>query len=326
MRGRILFIVSVLAFVALVPLVYWALFERGLAVSTPISPAPMPPSGLSAEIVEASPEAAPLALSVTDLQGQVEIIRGDKETWSAAEEGMVLAAKDRIRTLQDSQATLSMPGVFSVRLRPKSEFKVRRLAEKAFRFLLQQGMIAADVVDDPEHLFEVAASSAVATTRGGAFRMNVNQDGLVAIGTSRGSVDLEAEGRVVQLRSGYMTRVERGKEPADPIRIPKQLFLKVHWPSKRDRSSRKLALEGKTEVGARVQVGGATVEVDGQGRFHTVVALSEGINRLDVVAEDVGGNRRRRRSPRYKVDTRADGFRIDTSPEMWEKRVKPNGG
>ncbi len=325
-RGRILFIAAVLAFVAIVPLVYWALFERGLSVSTPSSPPPVAPVGLSAEIVEQVPEAAPVALSVTALQGKVEITRGGKGGWAVAEEGMVLAAKDRIRTLADAQATLSMPGVFSVRLRPESEFRVRHLAEKAFRFLLEEGMIAADVIEDPDHLFEVAASTAVATTRGGSFKMNVNQDGLVAVGTSRGTVDLEAEGRVVQLKRGYMSRVERGKVPEDPIRIPNRLFLKVRWPSRRDRSSRQLAVKGKTEAGARVKVAGVTVEVDAAGEFHTVVALKEGANRVEVVAEDVGGNKRRRRSPRYQVDTRSDAFRIDTSPEMWEKRGGPDGG
>ncbi len=322
MKGRILFIVAVVVFVALVPVVYWVLFERGLAVSTPAGPAPMAPRELEVRLAERELEPAPMALSVAELQGRVEITRGEPERWQAAEEGMVLAAKDRIRTQRDSRATLAMPGVFSVRLTAESEFEVRHLAEDAYRFLLEHGMIEADVIDDPERLFEVAASAAVATTQGGSFRMNVNREGLVALGTSRGSVDLESGGKVVQVREGYMALVERGKAPEDPIRIPRRLFLKVRWPARSDLSSRKLTVSGRTDRGARVRVEGVTVEVDSRGRFRTLVTLREGVNRVKVESEDVGGNDSARRSPKIQVDTRADQFQIETSPGMWEKRRK----
>jgi hypothetical protein len=323
MRGRILFIVAVVVFIALVPAMYWVLFERGLSVSSPSSQPPLAPTGLEAELVDESPEQAPLALSVTDLEGEVQITRGEGGQWRSAEVGMVLAAQDKIRTLIGSQATLSMPGVFSVRVNPQSEFKVRKLAENAYRFLLSEGMIAADVMDDPDRIFEVNASTAVATTRGGAFRMHVNEAGLVALGTSRGTVDLEAGGKVVQVQSGYMARVQRDKVPEDPIRIPKNLFLKVQWPSKRDHAKRKLQVAGRTDPGARLRVDGLTVEVDPRGRFKTVVALREGLNRVRVEAEDVGGNQNRLESPTLKVDTRGDGFQINTSPEMWKKQGRP---
>ena len=325
MKGRIFFVGAVIAFVAVVPTVYWLLFERGLSVSGPSSPAPAAPLGLTVKLIEQVDDPAPMALSVTELEGSVEITRAGKADWRRAEEGMVLAAQDRIRTLLGAKATLAMPGVFSVKLSQESEFKVRHLAQNAYRFLLEQGMIAADVLDDADHIFEVASSTSVATTRGGQFRMHVNGEGLVAVGTSRGTVELESSGKVVQIREGFLALAERGKAPRDPIQIPNQLFLKVRWPSKTDRSKRTLSVAGKTDPGARVQIDGVTVEVDSSGNFRALKGLKEGSNRVRIQAKDVGGNGAKARSPIFKVDTRADGFKIDTSPEMWEKRKRENG-
>jgi len=327
MRGRILFIVAVVAFVGVVPLVYWALFERGLSVATPTSPAPRPPAGLEVELVDPPQEQAPLALSLTEIDGQVEITHGQQGGWQAAELGMVLAARDRIRTRIDARATLAMPGMFSVRLMPDSEFLVRQLAENAVRFLLDEGMISADVRYDPEQLFEVAASSAVATTRGGRFRMHVDQTGSVVVGANRGTLDLESGDEVVQVREGFQARAEAGRPPQDPIRIPNRLFLKVSWPRRRDLSARKLALAGRTVPGARVRIDGVTVEVDARGNFRTLVALEEGRNRVRVESSDMAGQRAVERSPPIRVDTRGDSFEIRTSPQMWQKRLRrPRGG
>ena len=318
MRGRVLFFVSVLVIIGLVPLVYWILFEYGLSVAVRRSPGPQAPQALKVELVEQTPS-IPLTLSLTHLAGQVEISDG-QGGWKLAEEGMVLSAQDSIRTQMHSHATLAIPGFFSVLLQPQSDFRVRMLAENAYRFLLEQGMLTADVMDNTNNLFEVAASTAVARTRDGRFQVRVDKRGLVSVGTTRGNVDLEASGKVVQVKAGFLARVEKGKTPRDPIQIPKQLFLKVRWPTRTVISDRKLVVAGRTEPGARVQVDGILIEVDRSGRFHSVVALREGINRVSVESIDVGERNTVVKSPRFRVDTKADQFQIKTSPDMWKKR------
>ncbi len=322
MRARLMFTLAIIGFLALVPLVYWNLFEQGLSVSQPAGPIPMAPSGFRVELInEKIPEPSPIAMSVTEINGRVEVKNGEKDQWKLAEVGVVLAAKDRIRTLMNSQATLSMPGVFSVRLKSESEFKVRKLADNAFKFLLKEGMISADVMKDPQRTFEVSSGKeVVASTSGASFSMNVSKKGLVSLGTTNGEVDLSSMGKVVKIRRGYQAKVESGKAPSDPILIPKKLFLRVRWPNKRDLARRRLVVSGETSPGSRVSVSGVVVEVDARGRFKTVVALKEGNNRLRVEAENLAGLKKKKRSPPIRVDTKADRFLIKTSPEIWKKK------
>ena len=315
MKGRIFFIIAIVAFVAVVPLVYWLLFERGLSVTeTP------PPPDASVDAGEEQPP-LPMALSITGLDGKVDHSREGRE-WKPAEIGMVLEPKDRIRTADDARATLTKPGMFNVELDSGSNLEVKELEEKVSKFMLEEGMISADVVNNPDKIFEVEAAESVARTTGANFKMTVNNKGLVALGTMKGRVNVEAEGKVIQVDEGFMTKVIKGKTPQDPIKIPSALLLKVRWPKQRELSKRKIVVAGKTKPGARVKIDGRVVPVGNRGRFRQVVALKEGANKLKVESYDVGGNTTTKESPKLFVDTRPDGFNIQTSPDMWEKKKK----
>jgi hypothetical protein len=322
MKGRLIFSLAIVVFLALVPLVYWNLFEHGLSVSQPIGQVPKAPAELKVELLnDEIAEPAPIAMSVTEINGKVEIKSDSQQGWKSAEVGVVLGASDRIRTMLGSQATLSMPGVFSVRLREESDFKVRKLADNAFKFLLKEGMISADVIQDSERIFEVSSDrNVVASTNGASFSMNVSHSGLVSLGTTSGEVAVASMGKVVKIKNGYQVQVQNGKPPADPIKIPNKLFLRVRWPKKRDLSRKNIVVSGETNPGSRVNVSGVVVEVDSKGRFKTVVALREGKNRLKVEVESLDGRKKQKRSPAIRVDTKADRFQIRTSPEMWEKK------
>jgi hypothetical protein len=314
MRGRIFFIIAIVAFVAVVPLVYYLLFERGLSVETMQLP------DASVDAGEEQPP-LPMALSIIELDGKVDHSREGKE-WKPAEIGMVLEPKDRIRTADDARAVLTKPGMFKVELDSGSNLEVKELEEKVSKIMLEEGMISADVVNNPDKIFEVEAVESVARTTGANFKMTVNKKGLVALGTLKGSVNVEAEGKVIQVDQGFMTKVVKGKTPEDPIKIPSALLLKVRWPKDRELSKRKIVLAGRTQPGARVKIEGKVVPVGNRGRFRQVVALKEGANKLKVESYDVGGNTTTKESPRLFVDTRSDSFDIRTSPDMWEKKKK----
>jgi hypothetical protein len=314
MRGRIFFIIAIVAFVAVVALVYYLLFERGRSVETMQLP------DASVDAGEEQPP-LPMALSIIELDGKVDHSREGKE-WKPAEIGMVLEPKDRIRTADDARAVLTKPGMFKVELDSGSNLEVKELEEKVSKIMLEEGMISADVVNNPDKIFEVEAVESVARTTGANFKMTVNKKGLVALGTLKGSVNVEAEGKVIQVDQGFMTKVVKGKTPEDPIKIPSALLLKVRWPKDRELSKRKIVLAGRTQPGARVKIEGKVVPVGNRGRFRQVVALKEGANKLKVESYDVGGNTTTKESPRLFVDTRSDSFDIRTSPDMWEKKKK----
>lgn len=325
MRGRLLFITLLLAMVAAVPLAYWLLFERELAVGDVGDNRPRAPANLRVGQAQAQVESVPTALSVAELQGRVEIA-GAEGKWSSAEVGAIIAARDRIRTGENARVLLVRPGSFSVVLDAASEFRVRELTEGASRFLLRQGMIEARVLPDPARRFTVDAEQASARTHAGTFRMSVDRQGVVSVGTRQGKVEVEAAGKIVEVQPGYLTRVMKGKRPADPIKVPARLFLRVKWPRHRELSRRRMLVAGRTEPGSRIRINDTAVLVDSRGRFRKVIVLKEGRNRVHVQAYDAAWRKSGMTSPPIIVDTRPDAFQIKTSPAMWKKKKKPPGG
>jgi hypothetical protein len=319
LRERVLFLLLLLLAVLLVPLAYWLLFERGMSVGEyPEAEAPQPKAPPITRPAE-SPGLAPTALSLTEAEGLVEITSGDGP-WRPAELGMVLGASDRIRTDNSGRAVLDRPGIFTIELDAGSEFEVQQLTATASRLLLQQGMVSASVRSDPEHAVEIQARGALARSRGGAFRLAIDQQGTISAGSSEGQLEVEAAGRVVVLRSGFQTRVRAGQPPAEPLPVPAKLFLKVNWPEERLLARRKLVLEGSSESGARLRINGELVLVDSRGRFKKALVLKEGKNLIRIDAYDAGGRKTSAQSPEILVDTRPDSFQIRTSPDMWEKK------
>lgn len=321
MRERLLFLLLMLVLVLAVPLSYWLLFEHGMSVDEEDNASTAGSPKISAGIEPTIPPPAPpvTALSLTESYGSVEIAR-EGGSWEPAELGVVLGMHDRIRTDAKGRAILERPGAFIVELDSSSEFEVQSLSDTLSRLLLQQGMVSAEVVEDRNRAIEIQASKTVARSRGGAFRLAVDRQGLVTAGSSRGELEINASGRVVVVRPGYFTRVAEGGAPADPIKVPPNLFLKVHWPKESRLASRHLLVSGSTETGARVKINGELVLVDSRGRFKKAVVLSEGGNRVRIDAYDVAGRKKQSVSNEILVDTRPDSFEIRTSPDMWKKK------
>jgi len=294
-KERILFIGLVIAFVLAVPAFYYLLFMRELTAPNYRRVLPRAPRSLVVQIQPPSRE-VPIAFSLNEVSGKVEVAHG-RGAFATAEVGLVLSAEDRIRTDATARAVMSMPGLFAIELDAGSEFQVKSLAQGVARFLLEQGMMAADVIERRDRWLEVAASSALARTRGAYFRLSHDQDGLVALATVRGSVEVSAAGRVIQVKEGYSTRVQKNRPPADPLPTPSQLLLRVRWPEQSALSSDEVPVDGYTAPGARVRVDGAAVMVDSQGHFYKMVSLKAGKHRIRIESMDVGGNRSAAESP-----------------------------
>lgn len=320
--GRLLFIL-IMAFVIVISLAYFLLFEHGWSEKNGAIKKQKAPQETQIEPSKEQETYSNVKLSLEKLKGKVEI-KHENGVWQSARKGEILDAKDRIRTDKSARAWLSMPDIFSVELDASSEFEIGTLTKNVFKFLLEKGMIFADVIDNKNHLFEVKSSTTTAKTRGASFQMITNSEGNVSLGTSRGSVDVEEAGKTIRLKKGYLTRIIKGRGPQDPIKIPPGLFLKVRWPRENKLSSSNLQIAGHTSPNARVRVNDVIVFVDSKGNFRKNIKLNEGTNRIQVDSYDLGGRRKTILSPKYWVDTRPETFLIETSPEMWEKEKKKN--
>lgn len=282
-RSSLPFALGLVAILAILPLAWWLFLREP-------PPAPLPPP----VPVQAARDAGPAAreLKLAEVSGTVEVRRGLDGGWEPAAPGTRLAPSDGVRTTNGSYAVLVGDEYWEVKIEPGTEVGIGELSESISRLLLERGMARAKVKGGGRHSFEVraAASDAVATTDGGVFTMATNGQGTVAVGAESGEVVFAGAGRVVIVKAGQQSIVKPGEGPSEPAPVPSSLLLKVALPGRSTLNTPKVVVKGAAEPGALVEVQGAVVRVDDQGRFEAPVTLKEGQNRVEVRAKTVGGN------------------------------------
>ncbi len=282
-------------------------------------PPPPPPPPRAPEVVQAPAVKRPLELEITKVDGTVEV-QGADGTWHRAEAGAALRRDEKVRTGDGSSALLIGGEAVEIRVDPGTEISVEELTESVTKLLLARGMATAVVRPGQRHTFEVKAkdADAVATLHeAGAFTMSNNGEGTVAVGTREGEVTLIGRGKVVIVRAGQQSVIRPGQAPTEPASVPGSLLLKVDWPVDRTRRERELVVRGQTEPGSRVEVDGASLTPDAQGRFEHKVRLKEGRNTVDVRAVSVGRTEGQD-SQELVVDTTPPAFKPETQ-DIWNQ-------
>lgn len=130
-------------------------------------------------------------------------------------------------------------------------------------------------------------SDAVATATDGDFAAVSDGAGQVAVASSRGDVDLSAQGQSVTIGEGEQSVVRPSMPPSAPKAIPSSFFLKVRKPGRTKQP--KATLRGRTAPGSIVRIEGQAVQVGDSGQFETEVSLSRGRNAVTVSARDAKG-------------------------------------
>ncbi len=256
---------------------------------------------------------------VASVVGVVEVRRDDGE-WVRLEPGRELSEGDEVRTADFSQAILRPKQGATLTLTPNTTFTIGDETPEVSRFTLGVGRVSADVERRRERTFEFdsATGGARADTRGGEFHLVADGEGLLGVVTQRGEVGLSAEGERVVVPAGRQAVAMPGRAPSQPLPIPQEVFLQVEWPEERTEEER-VKVAGQTDVGARVRLGERRVTVGHDGTFEVEVPLSEGENRLVVLAEDGAGNVRRSQSPVMIRDVpRRPTLRLEVEGSVWE--------
>ena len=294
--------------------IFWAIAAL-LVVATAVAyrlllgPPPPPPPPPRAE---AAP--APVALAVSDVSGDVTIVRAGAR--SRAAPGDALRADDAIETAEGARVVLAGAD-YEVALEEGGTFDVREITAELSRFRLGAGFVSAKVKEESRRAVEIeAAPGERVRTRGGD--VSVARAGeTTAVGVARGSAEFAAGGGTVVLSAGQESIAARGKPPSAPRKIPESLLLKVTWPEERTTNRRRIVVTGRTQPGAIVVLGSERVDVQADGRFTHVIALREGRQRLAARARGVGGVASDE-GPVIVLDTRAPDPRFDTSG-LWAK-------
>jgi hypothetical protein len=309
-RRQLPFFLGLALILAALPL-GWFFFLR--------QPPPPPPPPPEVQVVQAPVEKKPLELEFIEVTGTVEVQRADG-AWSKASKGMHLRRDEKVRTADGSYAMLIGGEAVEVSMEPGTEISVEVLTETLSSILLERGMATATVRPGQRHTFAVkaAGADAVATLeQAGAFTMSNNGRGTVAVGTREGEVRLVGQGKVVIVRAGQQSIIRPGQAPSVPTSVPGSLLLKVDWPGERTRRERKLLVRGQTEPGSRVEVDGASLTPDADGRFEHPVTLREGRNTVDVRAVGVGRVEQRERQELI-VDTTPPALKTETR-DIWNQ-------
>jgi hypothetical protein len=307
-RGRLSAMLLALVLLALIPAGYF-LFLREPAPPPPAPvPAPAPPP----------PAAGPPELRLSKLDGEVFVRKkGADGGWLTATVGQKLEVDDEIRTTPSSAVEFGTAGAYTFRVEPGTVLDVEQIEAKVSQFLLEQGMVNANVATGGHVKVRGGNSDAVASSKGGIFSMTNSGQGTVAVGSTEGEVEFSAAGKAVIVRKGQSSIAQGLGAPSAPRAIPPTLFLKVVWPDAGETNKRKLTIAGKTMPGAHVVVGSSVIPVDKDGRFRGVVTLREGHNSLDLTSRDVGGHTA---ESNKRINVHSTAPQISTDKLPWEKR------
>jgi hypothetical protein len=267
----------------------------------------------------AGPEVPVGQVDVASVVGVVEVRQAGGE-WEPLAPGRELVRGDEIRTGDFSQVMLRPEAGAVLTLTPNTTFTIGDETPETATFTLGVGRVAADIRRrrDRTYAFDAAGGDARADTQGGEFSLVADGEGLLGVVTRRGEVGLQAQGRRVVVPAGQQAVALPGLPPGDPLAIPDEVFLQVQWPDTRTRAA-SVRVAGRTDVGARVHLGGRPVAVDPEGRFETEVALTAGENQLVVLAEDAAGNLRRTESPVLVREVqRRPRLELKVEESVWE--------
>lgn len=256
--------------------------------------------------------------TVASYSGDV-LVATDGNDWRPATMKLRLRGSDRIRTMPDGEATL-VHGESHVTVRPDSELTVSGLRPGLSDFEVSEGLIFVEARGS--RIRTTSFAGHVADAQDAGFGMSVARDGLAVVQVKRGEIDFMSGGHVERVKEGEQSEAKAGKPPSRPVKIPRTLFMNVKFPDADTFNTRLARVEGRVSPGSRAYVAGRRVETDEEGRFAAEVELHEGMNQIEVRAQDPSGRERTEQSQGIRVDTQSP-FLSDS--QIGRRAVLPDG-
>jgi len=194
-------------------------------------------------------------------EGGVEVWPAGEETWERAKDGQTLGVGDRVRTLEKSSASIIFYDTSVMRLDESTEITISELALNSENYLeqnigveLMAGRAWSRILNllDLDSTYEVKTSSVVATVRGTAFTLGVDDRGETELDVTENQVDLtmygvaSATGEIIKdkprrikleagrfVKLGAFKKLKQGESVPDIFAIEPQAItqekLKTDW-------------------------------------------------------------------------------------------------
>ena len=177
------------------------------------------------------------AASPVYVNGLVEILPAESQTWEPFPEGGQARSGDRIRTGLDSSVVLVFFDGSTTSLEAETDITLVQLSAQRDggrrEIILQQWMgETANIVQprsDQAARFEIETPTAVIAVRGTEFKVAVQIDGSTDVTVVEGFVDVTAQGTTVRVSAGRETTVLPDQSPSDTHYV--STGTPTPWPS-----------------------------------------------------------------------------------------------
>jgi len=172
-------------------------------------------------------EASPVC-TLNVLSGDIKVLPADAYMWEQADDGMVLEPGSRIKTGENSYASLTFAEGTTTSIEPDTDLIIDQLGNgdsiQANSILLKQrsgktwNQVAKISEDDSS--FQIQTTSASIVVHGTLFSTEIDESGTTLVQTAEGLVNVSAEGQAVLVSEGQQTTVRDGAPPAIPAPTP----------------------------------------------------------------------------------------------------------
>jgi hypothetical protein len=172
-------------------------------------------------------EASPVC-TLNILSGDVKVLTAGIYMWEQAEDGMALEPGSRIKTGENSYASLTFTEGTTTSIEPDTDLIIDQLGNgdsvQANSILLKQrsgktwNQVAKRSEDDSS--FQIQTTSASIVVYGTLFSTEIDESGTTLVQTAEGLVNVSAEGQAVLVSEGQQTTVRSGAAPSIPAPTP----------------------------------------------------------------------------------------------------------
>ncbi len=154
--------------------------------------------------------------------GKVLVMKPGDAEWTEGTEGMALGVDYKIKTQSGGHAVITFFEGSTIELDSGTEITLTALdldgtaSQIGIEQKIGRTVSRVQALMDPESSYEIETASAIAAVRGTEFYVSVTSSGTTTVGSTEGTVTVEAQGVSVELTEGNRTTVSPGEPPGEP--------------------------------------------------------------------------------------------------------------
>ncbi|MDI6793537.1 MAG: FecR domain-containing protein [bacterium] len=166
-------------------------------------------------------------MRLTSIFGDVKVKKEKAKGFIKVEEETSLDIFDKVETSSESRAVLEFEDGSLVRLKPKTQLQIKKaLIGREKKGLISKlrmnlGKIFLELKTRKEETkFEVETPASICGARGTEFRTSHTKEGISRVEVFEGSIEAEAEGKSLEVPSGYGSSIVTNHPPSAPRLLP----------------------------------------------------------------------------------------------------------